>query len=67
MNKLTHFDSSGQAMIIATGGAGSEVDQLYVPPGGGDFPLLIAAGTRLSIKALTATASSGYLLVNLLG
>lgn len=61
------FDSSGQAMIIATGGAGSEVDQLYVPPGGGDFPLLIAAGTRLSIKALTATASSGYLLVNLLG
>lgn len=61
------FDSSGQAMIIATGGAGSEVDQIYVPPGGTDFNLYIAAGTRVSIKALTGTASSGYLLVNLLG
>jgi hypothetical protein len=61
------FDSSGQAMIIATGAAGSEVNQLYVPPGGADFNLAIAAGTRVSIKALTATASSGYLLVNLLG
>lgn len=61
------FDSSGQAMIIATGGAGAEVDQIYVPPGGAEYNLYIAAGTRVSIKAKTATASSGYLLVNLLG
>ena len=61
------FDSSGQAMILATGSAGSEVDQIYIPPGGADFQLYIAAGTRVSIKALTGTASSGYLLVNLLG
>ena len=61
------FDSSGQTMILATGAAGAEVDQLYVPPGGGDFPLLIAAGTRISYKAKTATASTGYLVINLLG
>lgn len=61
------FDSSGQAMILAVGGAGSEVDQLYIPPGGGDFNLAIAASSRVSIKALTATASSGYIILNLLG
>ena len=61
------FDSSGQAMILATGAAGAEVDQLYIPPGGADFNLYIAASTRVSIKAKTATASSGYLLINLLG
>lgn len=66
-NMVQIFDSSGQAMILATGAAGSEVDQVYVPPGGADFNLSIAAGTRVAIKALTATASSGYLLVNLLG
>ena len=65
--KLKIFDSSGQAMIIATGAAAAEVDQIYVPPGGADFELAIAAGTRVSIKALTGTASSGYLLINLLG
>lgn len=61
------FDSSGQAMIIAVGAAASEVDQIYVPPGGGDFPLAIPAGSRVAIKALTATAASGYNLLNLLG
>ena len=67
VNMVHVFDSSGQAMILAVGGAGSEVDQLYVPPGGGDFNLSIPAGSRVSIKALTANATSGYILVNLLG
>ena len=67
VKQLQIFDSSGQAMIIATGGSGSEVDQIYVPPGGGVFDLSILASTRVSIKALTATASSGYLLINYLG
>lgn len=59
------FDSSGQGMILATGGAGSEVDQIYIFPGGnGRVPLKIAAGTRVAIKAKTATASVGYIMVN---
>jgi hypothetical protein len=66
-NMVQVFDSSGQAMILATGAAGSEVIQAYIPPGGADFNLAIAAGTRVAIKALTANATSGYLLVNLLG
>lgn len=67
VKQLQIFDSSGQAMIIATGAAASEVDQIYVPPGGGVFNLAIAAGIRVSIKALTATANTGYLLVDYLG
>lgn len=60
------FDSSGQAMILATGAAGSEVAQYYVPPGGDVFKLAIAVSTRISIKALTANATSGYILLNTL-
>lgn len=63
---LSIFDSSGQAMILATGAAASEVVQLYIAPGGGEYDLAIASGTRISIKALTATASSGYNLLNML-
>lgn len=61
------FDSSGQAMILAVGAAGSEVIQAYVPPGGDSFSFAIPAGSRVAYKALTATASSGYLLLNLRG
>lgn len=61
------FDSSGQAMIFAVGGSGSEVTQLYVPPGGAEFDLAIPASSRIAIKALTASATSGYILINLLG
>lgn len=67
VRQLQIFDSSGQAMIIATGAAASEVDQIYVPPGGGVFSLAIAASIRVSVKALTATANTGYLLVDYLG
>lgn len=59
------FDSSGQGMILATGAAGAETDQVYIFPGGnGRIPLKIAAGTRVAIKAKTANATSGYIMVN---
>lgn len=59
------FDSSGQGMILAVGAAASEVDQIYIFPGGnGRVPLAIAASSRISIKAKTATASSGYIMIN---
>lgn len=65
-NLLQVFDSSGQTMIIAVGAAASEIDQCYIFPGGqGDIPLAIPAGSRVSVKAKTASATSGYLAINL--
>jgi hypothetical protein len=59
-------DTSGSAIILATGAAGSESDQLYIPPGGFEsyVYLSIANGVRLSIKALDVNASSGQLIIN---
>jgi hypothetical protein len=67
INTLYIFDSSGQAMILGIGAPASEVTTLYVPPGGGDYTLHIPAGSRLAYKALTANATSGYLLMSFLG
>lgn len=62
------FDSSGQALYLATGGSGSEVNQIIITPGGnGRVKLRIAAGTRISAKAITATANSGSLYINFYG
>lgn len=62
------FDSSGRALVLAFGAAASEVDQIYIEPGGnGPMPLDIPAGTRLSIKAVDASATQGQLLVSFLG
>lgn len=65
VNAVEIFDSSGQTLLLATGAAASEVDQIIIFPGGnGRVPLLIASGTRVSIKALSATASVGEIDVN---
>lgn len=65
-NKLEIFDSSGEVMILAVGAAASEVDQLYILPGGnGSIDLAIPSGSRISIKAKTATASVGLVAINL--
>lgn len=65
-SKVEIFDSSGECMILAVGGAGSEVDQLYIFPGGnGPVSLTIPAASRISVKAKTGTASEGYLAINL--
>jgi hypothetical protein len=63
-NYIDIFDSSGQAMILGVGGSGSEVIQAYIPPGGDQIQLAIPSGSRVAYKALTATANSGYLLMN---
>ena len=65
-NVMEIFDSSGQTLKIAFGASGSEVDQFIVTPGGnGRITIFIAAGTRISIKALSATASAGEVDINL--
>lgn len=68
INRFHIFDSSGEALILATGAAASEVDVAYIPPGGLDAPLdlNVASGTRLSVKALTADTSVGDLIITAL-
>lgn len=62
------FDSSGQTLKIAFGAAASEVDKFLVFPGGnGRIKRNIPSGTRISIKAVSATASVGEIDVNLYG
>lgn len=58
-NRIQIFDSSGETLVIATGGVGSEVDRFMVTPGGLDIPYSIPAGTRVSIKAVSANATVG--------
>lgn len=65
INKIQIFDSSGSVLKIAVGAAASEVDQIFVFPGGnGDVDLLIPVGSRISIKAVDADATTGQLLIN---
>lgn len=66
INTVHIFDSSGQAMIFSVGASGSEVDQLYIPPGGDTYAIAIPAGSRIAYKALSASATSGYLLMSFL-
>lgn len=68
VTELEIFDSSGEALYLATGAAASEVNQLIITPGGnGRIPVSIAASTRISIKALTANAAVGRIIINFYG
>lgn len=65
-NTVEIFDSSGETLVFAIGGAGSEVDQFYINPGGnGQISFTIPSGTRISIKAITSSANTGYINLNL--
>lgn len=60
-------DSSGHFLKIAIGAAGSEVDLTGVPYNSCfDVQLgkLISAGSRISVKALDATATSGGIMIS---
>jgi hypothetical protein len=65
INRLHIFDSSGRTLELALGGSGSEVAFAYIPPGGLDSPLdkNIPIGSRISVRAVSTTASSGELLI----
>jgi hypothetical protein len=68
VKEIEIFDSSGESLVLALGASGSESDKVYVFPGGnGRIPLQIAVGQRLSIKAVSANATSGELLINFYG
>lgn len=61
IGSITLFDSSGQTLELGTGAALSEARKLIIPPGGIDGPLDlgIPAHSRVSIKAISGTASVG--------
>jgi hypothetical protein len=64
-SQIEIFDSSGQTLVLAVGAAASEVDQINIFPGGnGRVPLFIPSGSRVSIKAVSATASVGEIDIN---
>lgn len=66
--ELQIFDSSGQTLVLAIGAAASEVDKLYIFPGGqGYMKAKIASGSRISVKAVSADADAGEISINFLG
>ena len=68
IKEIEIFDSSGETLELGLGAAGSETSSSFIIPGGnGRIPLQIPAGTRLSIKAVSATANVGEIVVNLYG
>jgi hypothetical protein len=68
IKRVQIFMSQGNALELGFGAAASEVSQMFLFPGGNEvFEMDIPAGTRLSVKAVSSTASTGELLVNLLG
>ena len=66
ISKISIFDSSGQTLKLGIGAAGSETDMhvIVFPGGNGNVNVNIPPNTRISIKALSATAASGELDIN---
>lgn len=62
------YNSSSEPLLLATGAAASEVDQMYIMPGGnGRVPFVASSAVRTSLKAVSATINSGQILVNFYG
>lgn len=60
MNYVCITDQSGQIIYLGTGGVGAETPVFMIARGfSGCIPLRIAAATRLSLKAVSASASTG--------
>jgi len=67
VGKLEVCDTSGKLLKIASGASGSEVDILTTTVSGCVIvPYYLAKGTRLSIEAIDANATSGYNTVSLI-
>lgn len=64
-NNLTQmyiFDSSGKTLMLGEGASGFETNLMLIVPGGNGHVLQnISAGKRISIKAVSGTASAGEL------
>jgi hypothetical protein len=61
-------DTSGQVLELGVGAAGAEARFALIPAGGGSpFEHRLPAGSRVSIKAVDADASTGKLVINAWG
>lgn len=68
VSEVEIYDSSGKTLVLATGSAGSEVNKIYIMPGGNQkIPLTLASGTRVAVKAVSEAATYGELVVNFYG
>ncbi len=69
INRLEIFDSSGKEFLLMTGVEASETEFLRILPGGnGQIDVLIAAGTRLVIRATSGdTIDAGVFIMNTYG
>lgn len=66
-SKLQILDTSTKILKLAVGPAGSEVDVCSVAVSGVVvLPYYVVAGSRISIKAVDATASTGYNVTSLI-
>lgn len=68
-SRVSHIeiaDTSGQTMKLGIGASGSESDLIHIIPGGnGKLPLPLPEGVRLSVRAVSANATTGELVLNL--
>lgn len=67
IDEIQIFDSSGQTLELGIGAAASETRLFLISPGGTTVQARIASGSRVSIRAVSGTASSGALVVNYIG
>lgn len=60
INSIDIFDSSGQTLVLSTGASGSQVDKMYIVPGGnGRVDISIPTSTQVWLKAVSANATVG--------
>jgi hypothetical protein len=65
INLLCITDQSGQVMELGVGAALSESRIFLISPGfSGCIPISVASGSRVAVKAVSATASSGGLTIS---
>jgi len=67
VKEIQIFDSSGSILQLGVG-VDAEVLKMFIMPGGNtQLPCTFAQGDKLSLKALDANATSGRLVINLIG
>lgn len=65
VTRVEIFDSSGQTLMLGLGASGSESNYFDITPGGnGMVDAKISKGSRISLRALSSTASSGEITIN---
>jgi hypothetical protein len=64
--KIQSIEDIGEFMAIYVGSSGAETMLCALPLGGGEVEVNVPAGSRLTIRSLNNTVTSGRLILNLL-